>query len=313
MSSVFNINKYIREKIKFFNNKMKFLQKFEIVIFYFIISLISHNATTKLRKNEKLILEKQIIEKDNKLGIHSFNENVKNPILKKILTKTYRYSSLEAPKVEDEGDYKISKKIIKIASLYMQFFVILSILSFQKWFEDLIKIITFSVDQKFSKVNDLTSEKNKNLPLENFESEYIFTAGSTNVEIPAKDPIFDLQVSKKYASIYRIVEYYNPIEKAWYKLGHFDNRHDSASYDGMTPSIEDPIKDDKKTQLSINNNIFTFPNIRSAISAGHVTVTGITLSHQQLRRLTQYEKIEIPGDLKLEIETEGYRKCESEY
>ena len=44
MSSVFNINKYIREKIKFFNNKMKFLQKFEIVIFYFIISLISHNG-----------------------------------------------------------------------------------------------------------------------------------------------------------------------------------------------------------------------------------------------------------------------------
>jgi hypothetical protein len=292
---------------------MKFLQKLEIVIFYIVIGLISHNSSTKLRKNEKLILEKQIIEKDNKLGIHSLNENVKNPILKKILTKTYRYSSLVAPKVDDEEDYKISKKLIKIATLYLQFFVILSILSFQKWFEDLIKIIMYSVDQKFSKVNDLTTEKNRNLPLQNFENEYVFTAGSSNVEIPAKDSIFDFQLSKKYASIYRIVEYFNPSENKWYKLGSFKNRHDSVSFEEKTPSMEDPYKDDIKAQIFINNSLITFPNIKSAISVGHVTVNSITLSHQQLRRLTQYEKIEIPKDLHLEIHTEGYKKCEYEY
>lgn len=292
---------------------MKFLEKFGLVAFYFFISLINSYSFSKLRKKVDLNLDKQIVEKEKNLQLHSYTQDVTNPILKKILEKTYRHNNIEIPKKNQEDNMKISYMLFRITILYLQFFVIISILSFQKWYEDLIKIIMFSVDQKFSRVNDLTQDKNKNLPIENFEGEYVFASGETQIEHCAIDPLFNFNYSKSFAAIYRIVEYFDTLEKKWVRLGKFNHREESILDEVNHPQIQEPSNDKKIIQINMGGFIYTFPKIISSFTCGNVKLQGISLSHEQLRRLTKYEKIDFPKNFKLQFDLEGYTECNYEY
>ena len=165
-------------------------------------------------------------------------------------------------------------KLILILSIYFQIFLIFSLLSFLKLYEEIFYLKILFCQSKYSHFIEYSSENTKeiNTLLEN--NRKIYVSGNPIILEEAEDDIFNFPKSKKYAKIERISEIYKPNDKKWKTLGRKIFKDDSSvisnsPFSNLFEEIDD-FDDDYKFEINIYENIFTFPKIFSKISTGKV-------------------------------------------
>jgi hypothetical protein len=235
--------------------------------FLFLVILTTCiNLTTQFMKNTNLN-KKQIIEKENKMKHYEKN---RLPSIQKSLSNIYRYSDIDNNNYEKVSFFKI---LIKLISVYFQFFLIFCVISFHKWYEEMQIIKSNYVENKYSTFKDLTLPENKETDISEFDGHYIFTSGTTTIHTPAKDEIFDFSNnSKNYAMLERKVEYFDINNEKWHRLGHISHREETTDeiLEGNMPDIT--LISDSLMQIEFDGNIFTFPRVISSIFMGQVKV-----------------------------------------
>jgi hypothetical protein len=210
---------------------------------------------------------KQIIEKDSQMKHYEKNDL---PSLENSISSIYRYSEMKETYTEKVSFFD---KLLKLIIVYFQFFLIFSVISFHKWYEEVQKIKSNYVENKYSMFKDLTKDDNIETEISEFEGHYVFTSGTTKVCSPAKDEIFDFSYNSKiYAMVERKVEYFDIVVGKWFRLGHISHREETSDeiLDVNMPDVT--LINDNLMQIEFEGEIFTFPRLISSIFMGNVKI-----------------------------------------
>jgi len=181
-------------------------------------------------------------------------------------SKIYRYLD----KMDKKDSSSLFYKLTKVLCLYLQIFLIVCLISFYKWYEEMIKIKASYIENKYSLFRDLTVAENKeNLPVD-YDGCYVFDSGYTDLIEAARDPLYDF-IDNIYAMIERKVEYFDINDNKWYRLGYIVNRDDTTDEEVIEMNMPDVNQlNAEKMELNFNGEVFTYPNIISDIFIGRV-------------------------------------------
>lgn len=259
---------------KIFKLKMKFCfydkNKLSLTLFIIILCLKFSNSV-KSSNADKQILEKEKFLKKTSLRMSSY-ENTKKIPSSRVNTFNYSHLLQLSPAGNEDKQTSFFEKLSKLFGLYFKFFIIFAIIAFLKWYEEMLKIKINYVENKYSMFQDLTAPQNKNKDLSEFEGQYVFTSGPTQILAEAQDNIFKFSSSKKYAAVERKVEFFHINNYTWNRIGYIDNKEDSCV---DSNSIEKELYDvtfpnSNYMQINLTGEIYTFPRVISSLFLGHV-------------------------------------------
>lgn len=231
-------------------------------------------------------------------NIYSINlvNNEKVKFLKKYVVENETF--------DEEIKTNFFNKLKNLLLLYLQFFVIFSLISFLKWHEELYKVKTIHVESKYSNFLDLTEGRFKNRTFNelgefDLDDRYIFISGKTDIITPAKDYILNFNTrGRLYAKIERRVDIFHKSKKKWVKLGHIDRERNeetiSESLEINLPYVN--FLNEHYMQVSYYGEIYTFPRIISSVFLGQAEVSSLKLNVQQLKNLKVYENFKFPSN-----------------
>lgn len=235
-----------------------------------LISTSNSNSDNSNSINTKEIKPKinpssiTILKQKNNLD----ESNLPNSNFRGTYTYTYTYNLFE--EVETDGNKTV--KLRTLIQIYLQFFVLFSLIAFHKWHEEMYKMKTLYIENKYSNFIDLTDESFKNKDPSEFEDKYIFCSGDPSIKSSAQDCIFNYNYNKQYAKIERRVEVMNIITKKWTKLGHIKKKDDTFTADLDYDEFDINFIGDEYMEVSFGGDIFTFPRIITSVFLGQVSV-----------------------------------------
>lgn len=278
------INDNIKNLLK--RNQAEFDLKSETVSENFLKSN-KDNSSKENKIMKKFNYRKNTNSTTSNTTLPANSQNLTSNIIKEIKTESKIVVTNNAEKkitfdyatnnINNNNVYTI-KKLILALSIYSQLFLIFSVISLLKLYEEYFKIKSIYCENKYSHFKILTPE-NKEALLANSQS-YIFTSGKPEIKEEAHDEIFDFPKKKKFVKIERIVEIYRADEKSWKILGKkaLRSNYSFSKYEEQTVKTPDMIEemdgDEKEDnfQLDINTleQIYTFPKIFSKMFVGKV-------------------------------------------
>ena len=260
-----------------------------ISLIIFINTSVRETDSALKRKNKQEYLSTDPIFKYSTL---SNSKNLKET--QKEFSRLYTYLEDDNTHIL-EAPAKTSDKIVKLLILYCQFFIIFSIISFYRWFEEMSKIKTLHVENKYSNFIDLTDSLHKDLNLDYYEGLYVYSAGKPEIKESAKDNMFINVSPKKMAKIERRVEIYDVDEEKWSKLGYIGIKEETTPTNFDLNTLYVTYINEEYMQASFSGQIYTFPKIVSSMFLGIVELQNIEVNYQQLKTLEVYEKLMFPS------------------
>jgi hypothetical protein len=166
----------------------------------------------------------------------------------------------------------IPVKIKEGILIYLQFFILFTILSLHRLNEEMFKVISIYIDNKYSNFINL----NKLKPGD-YDGSYVYLSGSIDVLYPACDDMFAIQADIfKPIKLERIVEILKPGFRKWKKL-----------------LDEEYFIKGENLCYSFCERLFTFPKIAPEMFYGEVELKGVRLSQQQLKQLNNSKFVKI--------------------
>jgi hypothetical protein len=200
---------------------------------------------------------------------------------------------------EDEKGNLSHSKNIHDGNFYMNLFYYflglyfyLLLLNFLKLLEEIYRNMIHYVKTRFSHFEDLT--KLVNPDIEKFENKFIFTSGLLFFAEPACDPIFNFDYGKVYLKIERKIMIFSLDTKIW-----VDYENDQ-NFD-----VEEFIKNLKdkfevlEEEWEVLRNIFQI--LKNQVFIGKATLRGVKVSEKHLKKLQNFEKINLSNNQCLEI------------
>lgn len=245
---------------------MKFIKDgIQLFIFTIVVILSSKAACINSKFNSDQILEK----KDHEVQI--FKNSYITPKNVKVFSTS---TNLQKVKIRI-GDTTTPEKnetcylqfLEKILITYLQFFVLFSILSFYKFFEELNQIKQVHIAGKYNDVKDLTSEKYK-YKISELNGENVFISGETNINSSATDEFLQLNIDKQYAMIYRTVEIFNSNTDTWVPL--IEDGSDKNLLNDEVPQIN--LLNEYFMDVSYCGKNMKFPKLFSKAFCGEVKI-----------------------------------------
>lgn len=156
------------------------------------------------------------------------------------------------------------KKILSLLLVYLQYFALITIISFHKSFEEVATVKSRYGLEKSYFFKDITQKNSNSIHCQ--DDIDVFASGKPEIIKTANDDLFELTLDKNYARIDRIVEVYNSEKKKWEKIN-------NDSY--------------------IDDDNYLLPNLSSKSFFGNVELLSIKVNNNQLKALTKSEKIKI--------------------
>ena len=157
------------------------------------------------------------------------------------------------------------KRVLSLLIVYLQYFSLISIISFHRAFEEVATMKSKYAIEKSYYFKDITKNINNSF-LHSQDDIDVFASGKPEIIQTANDDLFELTLDKNYARIDRIVEVFNTEKKKW------------------IPVKYDNYIDDENCEL---------PRLCSKSFFGHVELLSIKINEKQLKALTKKSKIKI--------------------
>ena len=157
------------------------------------------------------------------------------------------------------------KRVLSLLIVYLQYFSLISIISFHRSFEEVATMKSKYAIEKSYYFKDITKNINNSF-LHSQDDIDVFASGKPEIIQTANDDLFELTLDKNYARIDRIVEVFNTEKKKW------------------IPVKYDNYIDDENCEL---------PRLCSKSFFGHVELLSIKINEKQLKALTKKSKIKI--------------------
>jgi hypothetical protein len=170
---------------------------------------------------------------------------------KNLRNKIYRNSTITT--ISNEIQHNESN-IKKVVILYLQFFLIFSVFSFLKIYEEIFRTISVHIFYKYNNFIDVAH----NTDIAILENKYVYISDKLIITKSANDNIFDLG-NVNYAKIERRIQLY--ISGDWVDLD-FDTMINFYEYEGIA-----------YMQLDFRGIVFTFPKIENKTFYGEVILS----------------------------------------
>lgn len=204
--------------------------------------------------------------------------NLQNRKLKEINATTAGSEITTKTNASEDNTYKEEKssQIIQfflkdLVVLYFQIFIVFTIASILRCYEESVIIKELYVKNRYSLCEDIS---NSEVNPHNYEDKNVFTSGFPVIKEAAKDDRLNqlLSCNTKYLKIQRLVEVFNPIAKKWENLGRNNNNNSKIMEDFnefyMTNDVNMIGSD--YIQLSYTSQIYTFPKLMCSTFIGKV-------------------------------------------
>lgn len=177
-------------------------------------------------------------------------------------------SAIQSQNSKNDNMIKFLKDLV---ILYFQIFIVFTIISLYKCYEESIILKDLHVKNKYSIYLDL-SKINLQINTNEYEGKNVYVSGLTEILSSAKDEDLDQfmeNLGKQYVKIERKVEIYHISEKKWKKLGKIGSKDETFSGD-LNLDCEIATVGDNYMQVSYLGDIFTFPRLISSMFLGRV-------------------------------------------
>jgi hypothetical protein len=242
----------------------------------------SHNEDAKPRA----ILDMTIpIKNSSFMMIKTINNTILNSEEKSTYIKSIPKTTILKNLYSKENYY------FNLLETFLGFYFYFIILNLLKILEEIYRNLLIFINARFSHFEDLTI---LNYPdMEKYENKFIYTSGLLFFEQPAIDPIFNFDYGKVFLKIERRVSLYDFDLNNWIDCDSLIESEIQDYFEKIKNSCNT-----KDENLNVYKNILE--NLKNEVFIGKATLRGVRMSDKHLKKLQNFEIININNRESLE-------------